>query len=102
MQVQMLSFDLGKPGQGWSPRYVSTLELAVKEMPGVTSARFVAGSRTFANIVWEDAASIERFRRSELYARLMLGPHVEAAEDRCFGAGAPSVTAIRGAFQEAA
>lgn len=99
MHVQMLSFRLTRGGESASARFTSAMELAVGDYPGLVDAHWVAGHTPVAIHVWEDAAALARFRHSELYAKLVLCPRVEAVEERSFAALGASAAAF--AFEPA-
>jgi len=84
MELQTLTFSITgmTPGQGFS--FVESFRLGLSEFEGITgnatSRRAHDGSFVvFAN--WDSDKSLQQFRHSEAYARMMLSPHIADLHD---------------------
>lgn len=84
MHVQVLRIQTSGLSNEQMQRYRFMLQLGVGEMAGLFSAVFTVepGDVLEGVCFWESGGDIERFRHSELYARLQMCPVVEAVEDR--------------------
>ena len=85
MKIQVLTFHVNAsmPPADVS-RWSDIVKLAIEDFDGVVSSRCLTGSAPdmFGGlIVWESEQALDRFRHSELYARLVLSPSLEDAVD---------------------
>lgn len=90
--VQVLTFRAYGVSQERLVRQSDVIGLAIRDFPGVISSQCLTDSAR--NLVggvsiWEDHEALERFRRSELYARLMMSPYLEDGVDRTYDLDTP-------------
>jgi hypothetical protein len=85
MKIQVLTFQVNHSMPSAEvARWSEIVELAIGEFDGVVSGRCLTGTTPgmFGGlIVWESDEAMDRFRHSELYARLMLSPALDDAVD---------------------
>jgi hypothetical protein len=85
MRIQVLTFHVNQSMPAADvARWSEVVELAIDDFEGAVSSRCLTGSAPgmFGGlIVWESDEAMERFRHSELYARLMLSPALDDAMD---------------------
>ena len=85
MRIQVLTFRADGLSERDMIRQSAIVALALRDFAGVRESSSLTDPRTAvfgAVVVWDDAASLDRFRHSELYARLMLHPHLADASDQ--------------------
>ena len=89
MEIQVLTFRVDEVPANRVALYIESVELAIGEFSGLLSSHWVhrQGGEVVGVVAWESEADCERFRHSELYARLMLDPNVEDCDDAAFEAG---------------
>jgi hypothetical protein len=85
--IQVLTLKLNEQDREEANRFYENAVLGLAEHDGFISdtcltrpGHSIAGGM----IAWADWASLEQFRRSELYAKLLLSPLVEDVYDRAF------------------
>ncbi len=83
MKVQVITLKSSSMEPRLVERMRSAVELAVSDTPGIVSTVWIMSAPEVVTgvSVWENARALESFRHSELYARMMLCPHLDDARD---------------------
>lgn len=83
MKVQVITLKSSSMQPQMVERMRSSVELAVSDTPGIVSTMWIMSSSDVVTgvSVWESERALELFRHSELYARMMLCPHLDEARD---------------------
>lgn len=87
MYIQVLSFHHSASDREASTKFVESAVLGLAEFDGYLTDTCLTRpgySPTGGMIAWSDWKSLESFRRSELYAKLLMSPHFEEVDDRAF------------------
>ncbi len=84
MIIETLAFDVSGMTDRQAYCFVESFRLGIAEFPGVVAhARIrLPGSNRYVIIgTWDSAAALAEFRHSDLYARFLLSPNIEAISD---------------------
>lgn len=83
MKVQVITLKSASMEPRLVERMRGAVELAVSDTPGIVSTVWIMSSADVVTgiSIWESARALEAFRQSELYARMMLCPHLDDARD---------------------
>ncbi|MGE5595606.1 MAG: hypothetical protein ACM3S1_06165 [Hyphomicrobiales bacterium] len=85
--VQVLTFRAYGVPQEQLARQSDIVALAISEFPGLIGGQKLTDPKRHlvgGVCVWRDQESLDRFRHSELYARMMMNPSLEEGVDRSF------------------
>jgi hypothetical protein len=88
MYVQLLTFRVVAGERDDASYFCARAALGLAEFDGYISDTCLTkpGHDTFGGMIaWRDWTSLDAFRHSELYARLMMSPYFEGVDDRAFG-----------------
>lgn len=91
MRVQTLSFNSDMAVPMTAGRYLESFRLGIVEFPGLVAAETAAAPEPGFGytLLWEDSGALDTFRRSELYAKLVLSPYWNEGYDHDFAAAVP-------------
>ncbi|HMS57786.1 MAG TPA: hypothetical protein PKA49_02940 [Tepidiformaceae bacterium] len=89
MEIEVLTFRIDDVPSNRVALYIESVELAIGEFDGLVSSHWVhrSGGEVVGVVAWETERDLERFRHSELYARLVMDPCVNDCDDAVFEAG---------------
>ncbi|MCZ2110394.1 MAG: hypothetical protein LC118_12635 [Dehalococcoidia bacterium] len=92
MKIQLITLTGSSMDPRLAGRMRSAIELAVSDTPGIVSTTWIVTAPGVVTGVsaWESQPALDAFRHSELYARLMLCPHLDDARDDEIAAGWPA------------
>ncbi|HMO95752.1 MAG TPA: antibiotic biosynthesis monooxygenase [Tepidiformaceae bacterium] len=84
MIIETLTFDVSGMTERQAYFFAESFRLGIAEFPGVIAharMRMPNSNRYVVVSTWDSPVSLERFRRSDLYARFLLSPSVHPISD---------------------
>jgi heme-degrading monooxygenase HmoA len=84
MIIETLTFDVSGMTERQAYCFAESFRLGIAEFPGVVAharMRMPDSNRYVVVSTWDSSESLKAFRHSDLYARFLLSPHINAIGD---------------------